>query len=152
MSLWSLPLAFSCFSLRSDCISDLPGTVYTLFWATVVFLLRSKTFFMQCFFFHPLPEKSPRNVRKTVLFFHTSHKSFEFAAFCCWGEVVVPSEPPVQERIRKTAKYCTIIMIGVEPENTEWTSATCWSIKIANICFVPVSLLLVTFLFHFLLW
>ena len=34
-SLWSLPLAFSCFSLRSDCISDLPGTVYTLFWATV---------------------------------------------------------------------------------------------------------------------
>ena len=39
--------------------------------------------------------------------FLTWHKSFNFeASFCgCRGEVVVPSEPPKKERIRKTAKY-----------------------------------------------
>ena len=47
--------------------------------------------------------------------------------------MVVPSEPPVQERIRKTAKYCTIMMIGVEPEQTERTSAACSPIKIATV-------------------
>ena len=62
-------------------------------------------FFYAVFFFFPhYPRNQPEMSEKTVLFFHTSHKSFEFAVFCCWGEAVVPSEPPVQERIRKTAK------------------------------------------------
>ena len=89
---------------------------------------------MQCFFFSlTTREISQKCQKKTVLFFHTSHKSFEFPASCRWGEVVVPSEPPVQERIRKTAKYCTIMMIGVEPEQTERTSAACSPIKIATV-------------------
>ena len=91
-------------------------------------------FFYAVFFFFPhYPRNQPEMSEKTVLFFHTSHKSFEFAIFCCWGEAVVPSEPPVQERIMKTAKYCTIIMIGVEPEQTERTSAACSPIKIATV-------------------
>ena len=91
-------------------------------------------FFYAVFFFSlTTREISQKCQKKTVLFFHTSHKSFEFPASCRWGEVVVPSEPPVQERIRKTAKYCTIMMIGVEPEQTERTSAACSPIKIATV-------------------
>ena len=91
-------------------------------------------FFYAVFFFSlTTREISQKCQKKTVLFFYTSHKSFEFAVFCCWGEVVVPSEPPVQERIRKTAKYCPIIMVEVEPEQTERTSAACSPIKIATV-------------------
>ena len=34
--------------------------------------------------------------------------------FCCWGEVVVPSEPPEKEKTKKTAKYWTIIRAQLE--------------------------------------
>ena len=68
--------------------------------------------------------------------FHTWHKSFKFAVFCCGGEVVVPSDPPEKQRIKKTAKHWTIIMMQwVEPEQTEWISATCSSVKIVDFCF-----------------
>ena len=68
--------------------------------------------------------------------FHTWHKSFKFAVFCCGGEVVVPSDPPEKQRIKKTAKHWTIIMMRwVEPEQTEWISATCSSVKIVDVCF-----------------
>ena len=52
---------------------------------------------------------------------------------------------PDIKRINKTAKHWTIINMRVEPEhNTEWTSATCSSVKIVNICSVPALLSLVT--------
>ena len=47
--------------------------------------------------------------------FLTWHKSFNFEAFCCWGEVVVPREPPKKERNRKTAKYWSMA-VRVERE------------------------------------
>ena len=49
--------------------------------------------------------------------FLTWHKSFNAVAFRCWGEVVVPSEPPKKERIRKTAKYWTMA-VRVEREHS----------------------------------
>ena len=55
---------------------------------------------------------------KTESLFHTSHKSFNFAVFCCWGEVVVPSEPPEREKTKKTAKYWTIIK--TQPEHCDY--------------------------------
>ena len=57
---------------------ELPGVDCIYFVANFFYAV-----FFFCFFFPSLAEKSARNVRKTVLFFHTSHKSFEFAAFCC---------------------------------------------------------------------
>ena len=38
--------------------------------------------------------------------------------FCCWGEVVVPSEPPEREKTKKTAKYWTIIK--TQPEHCDY--------------------------------
>ena len=49
--------------------------------------------------------------------FLTWHKSFNFESFRCWGEVVVPTEPPKKERIRKTAKYWTMA-VRVEREHS----------------------------------
>ena len=49
--------------------------------------------------------------------FLTWHKSFNFESFCCWGEVVVPSEPPKKEKIRKTAKYWTMA-VRIEQEHS----------------------------------
>ena len=40
-----------------------------------------------------------------------------FAVFCCWGEVVVPSDLPEIQRINKTVKHWTIIMMRVEPKH-----------------------------------
>ena len=49
--------------------------------------------------------------------FLTWHKSFNFESFRCWGEVVVPTEPPKKERIRKTAKYWTMA-VWIEGEHS----------------------------------
>ena len=49
--------------------------------------------------------------------FLTWHKSFNFESFRCWGEVVVPSEPPKKDRIRKRAKYWTMA-VRVEREHS----------------------------------
>ena len=63
-----------------------------------------------------------RNLRRSTTFyiyaFLTSHKSFDFVVFCCWGEVVVPSEPPEREKTKKTAKYWTIIK--TQPEHCDY--------------------------------
>ena len=49
--------------------------------------------------------------------FLTWHKSFNFESFRCWGEVVVPTELPKKERIRKTAKYWTMA-VRIEREHS----------------------------------
>ena len=64
---------------------------------------------------------------KTELLSHTSHKSFNFAVFWFWGDVVVPSEPPEKEKTKKTAKYWTIIR--AQPEHCDY-----W-----NQCYVLIS-------------
>ena len=76
-----------------------------------------------------------------------------FAVFCCWGEVVVPSDDlPEIQRINKTAKHWTIIMMRVEPKhNTEQTSATCSSVKNSEhlfcSCFTVAGYFLISFSF-----
>ena len=65
--------------------------------------------------FFPPTARDPKMSAKTESLFHTSHKSFNFAVFCCWGEVIVPSEPPEKEKTKKTAKYWTIIR--AQPEH-----------------------------------
>ena len=103
---------------------------------------------MQCLFSH-CPKSDPKMWSKTDKLFHTSHKSFNFAAFCCWGEVVVPSDPPEIQRINKTSRHPNVIMMRVEPEHTEWTSATCSSVKILFLfyCFTVAVYFLVSFPF-----
>ena len=59
--------------------------------------------------------------------FLTWHKSFNFESFRCWGEVIVPTEPPKKERIRKIAKYWTMA-VRIEREHSVF-----W-----NQCYVPI--------------
>ena len=75
-----------------------------------------------------------------------------FAVFCCWGEVVVPSDDLSEERINKTAKHWTIIMMRVEPKhNPEQSSATCSSVKNSKYlfcsCFTVAGYFLISFSF-----
>ena len=76
-----------------------------------------------------------------------------FAVFCCWGEVVVPSDDLSEiQRINKTAKHWTIIMMRVEPKhNTEQSSATCSSVKNSKYlfcsCFTVAGYFLISFSF-----
>ena len=87
--------------------------------------------------------------------FLTWHKSFNFAVFCCWGEVVVPSEPPKKERIRKTAKYWTMAVRVEREHSVFWNQCYVLIHFIANILSkssVPVYCLFVFACFFFLLW
>ena len=61
----------------------------------------------------------------SILFYYIFHllqpcyrNIYFFAVSCCWGEVVVPSDDlPETQRINKTAKHWTIIIMRVEPEH-----------------------------------
>ena len=79
----------------------------------------------------------------------TWHKSFNFEAFCCWGEVVAPSEPPPEkERIRKTTKYWTMAVRVEREHSVSEINATYAMYKSS----VPVYCLFVFACFLFLLW
>ena len=87
--------------------------------------------------------------------FLTWHKSFNFESFCCWGEVVVPSEPPKKERIRKTAKYWTMAMRVEREHSVFWNQCNVLIQFIANILSktsFPVYCLFVFACLFFLLW
>ena len=87
--------------------------------------------------------------------FLTWHKSFNFESFCCWGEVVVPREPPKKERIRKTAKYWTMAMRVEREHSVFWNQCYALIQFIANILSktsFPVYCLFVFACLFFLLW
>ena len=84
----------------------------------------------------------------------TWHKSFNSVAFCCWGEVVVSSEPSKRERIRKTAKYLTMAVRVEREHSVFWNQCYVLIHFIANILSkssVPVYCLFVFACFFFLL-
>ena len=60
--------------------------------------------------------------------------------FCCWGEVVVPSELQGIQRINKTGKYCTIMTDDEADEPILWNSVVCrlftWIANNLSLCLV----------------